>query len=301
MTAARAVFMTGATGFVGGHLVRRLVEQGEPVHVVVRPSSDLSVLGDVRDRIVVHVHDGTMDGMRQLVEAAKPVCVLHLASLFISQHKTADVEPLIASNVAFGTQLLEAMALGGCTRIVNTGTAWQHFEDAAYNPVDLYAATKQAFEDVLEFFVQARGFSAVTLKLFDTYGPGDRRRKLLRVLSETAQAGGTMEMTDGAQLIDIVHVDDVVDAFLIARDRVMAAEPGLHERFGVSSGAPISLRELVKRFEKARGVTVDARWGVRPYREREVMTPWSHYKTLPGWTPKITFEEGVKRGLKPES
>jgi nucleoside-diphosphate-sugar epimerase len=300
MFADMNILLTGATGFIGGHLVRRLVERGEPVHVVARARSDLSVLDDVRERLVVHVHDGTMDGMRRLVGEAAPACVLHLASLFISEHKTADVEPLIESNMMFGAQLLEAMALAGCTRIVNAGTAWQHYHDAPYNPVDLYAATKQAFEDLLQFYVEARDFSAVTLKLFDTYGPGDRRRKLLRVLAEAAQTGKTIDMVEGSQVLDLVHVDDDVDAFLTARDRVMAAESGLHERFGISSGEPMTLRDLVARFEKASGVKINARWGIRPYREREVMTPWSRYARLPGWTPKIGFEEGVKRGLRDE-
>jgi nucleoside-diphosphate-sugar epimerase len=297
MSGKQDILVTGATGFVGSQLTRRLVEQRQTVHVVVRPGSELSALADVQDRITVHVHDGSMAGMRDLLADAAPACVFHLASLFISEHTTEDVEPLIESNVRFGAQLLEAMALAGCTRIVNTGTAWQHYLNEPYDPVDLYAATKQAFEDILEFFVRARGFSAVTLKLFDTYGPRDRRRKLLRVLSEVAQSGGTIEMSEGDQMIDLVHVDDVVDAFLIARERVMAAEPATHERFGIGSGAPMTLRELVKRFEQARGVTIDARWSIRPYREREIMTPWNAYERLPGWTPKIAFEEGVTRGV----
>jgi nucleoside-diphosphate-sugar epimerase len=299
--ATQSVLITGATGFIGSHLTRRVAEDGEAVQVVVRPDSDMSVLSDVRDRITVHVHDGSMAGMRDLLSGAAPACVFHLASLFISEHSAGDVAPLIESNVLFGTQLLDAMAAAGCTRIVNTGTAWQHYHNTAYSPVNLYAATKQAFEALMAYYVEARGFSAVTLNLFDTYGPHDRRRKLLRVLEDVARYGDPIDMTDGEQRIDLVHVDDVVDAFRVARDRVMQAQPATHERFGICSGAPVSLRELVQRFETARGVTIDARWGVRSYREREVMTPWTGCTPLPGWSPKIGLEEGLKRGIRVES
>ena len=75
------VLVTGATGFVGGHLVKRLLKERHEVHVLVRPTTDLALFGDDLDRIVSHRHHGTTEGMVELVRNVQPDTVMHLAFL----------------------------------------------------------------------------------------------------------------------------------------------------------------------------------------------------------------------------
>jgi len=291
----RRALVTGATGYIGSNLVRRLLADNWSVHVVVRPLSDLAPLSAARHAIHVHEYDGTTKGMIRLVEDAAPDVVFHLASLFLAQHKPEDVASLISSNVLFSTQLVEAMMANQVFYLINTGTSWQHYCDADYNPVNLYAATKQAFEDILAYYVEAQGLKVTTLALFDTYGAGDPRPKLISLLWETAMEQKPIAMSPGEQLIDLVHVNDVMDAFSLAADLIVRQQVG-HERYGISSGIPMRLIDLVTAFEKATGCAkLPIEWGGRPYRAREVMVPWKSYKTMPGWIPRIPFAEGVLR------
>lgn len=293
MTARRAL-VTGATGFVGSHLARRLVQDGWELAIIVRPGSDQAILEDLFGRIAVHEHDGSTEGMIVILRETKPDIVFHVASLFLSQHLPQNIEELIRSNVLFGTQLLEAMTESGVHRFINTGTSWQHFESKEYSPVNLYAATKQAFETMLQYYLETSPLHAITLKLFDTYGPHDPRPKLFHLLRNTAMSGELLAMSPGEQLIDLVHVDDVVHAFLLAADRLFSGIGAEHESYAVSSGAPIRLRDLVALYEKVTGATVPVTWGGRPYRQREIMVPWSTGGRLPNWTPKINLAEGIK-------
>lgn len=291
MSEPRRALLTGSTGFVGGHLATRLVETGWTVDTVVRESSDRRV---VRAGVTVHAHDGSTAGLHRIVAAARPTVVYHLASRFVAQHAIDDVQPLLDSNVRFPSQLLDAMTACGVGRLVNTGTAWQHFESREFSPVSLYAATKQAFEAILAFYVEARGMRAITLKLFDTYGPGDTRAKLLTLLARAARTRQTLRMSPGAQLMDLVHVDDVARAFALAGERLLAGTAVGHEKYGVSSGAPISLRELVRQFSEVTGLVPPIEWGAHGYREREVMIPWDGVPALPGWSPHVTFADGLQ-------
>jgi nucleoside-diphosphate-sugar epimerase len=232
------------------------------------------------------------------VRETRPSVVFHLASLFLAQHEVADVTPLLTSNVLFGTQLAEAMAANGVTRLVNTGTSWQHYENADYDPVCLYAATKQAFEDILAHYVSVCGLRAVTLKLFDTYGPDDPRPKLFTLLRKVAESQQPLAMSPGDQMIDLVYIDDVVDAFLAAAGRLEGGSVANHERYAVSSGRPIRLRDLVALYGRVAGVPMPIEWGKRPYRPREVMTTWDRGNPPPGWAPKVGLEDGIARMLK---
>lgn len=290
----RVALVTGATGFVGSHLARRLVREGWQVHVLSRAGSHLPDAGEFA-QVTSHIHDGSTEDMVRCVAQAKPDVVFHLASLFLSQHATKDIDALIQSNVLFGNQLLEAMKVNEVNCLINTGTSWQHYDNEDYNPVCLYAATKQAFEALLEYYVQACGIKAITLKLFDTYGPNDPRPKLFHLLNKAANSGETLDMSAGEQLIDLVHIDDVVEAYLIAAQRLLEGKVAKHETYAVSSGRPLPLKELVQLYAEVTKQTVNVNWGARLYRYREVMVPWNCGVGLAGWRPKLTLEEGMQK------
>ena len=291
----KAAIITGATGFVGSHLARRLLDDGWDIHLIVRPQSSLVLFQDQLDRVTVYRHDGSTDGMLEIVRSAKPAIVFHLASLFLAQHEAEDVEPMLRSDVIFGTQLVEAMVANGVYQLINTGTSWQHFENESYSPVCLYAATKQAFECILTFYAQTTPLRVITLKLFDTYGPNDSRLKLFTLLRKAAREQTRLAMSPGEQLIDLVYIDDVVDAYLLAAQRLHEQGVDQQEDYAVSSGNPIKLRELVEIYCRVTGTRLLIEWGGRPYRSREVMVPWSTGRVLPGWLPKVGIEEGIRR------
>lgn len=288
------VLITGATGYIGSQLVIYLVRMGVKVHVVTRLGSSLSLLTEVKDEIAIHQHDGSTEGLIKIIREAAPDIIFHLASQFLAQHEPKDVAGLISSNVLFSTQLLEAMVVTGVKRIVNTGTSWQHFKNESRRPVNLYAATKQAFEDILDYYSDAQDIQAITLVLFDTYGPNDPRKKFISLLWESQASQKPLPMSPGQQMLDLVHIDDVIDAFFKAGERLLTVKLR-HERYGVSSGRPMQLKELVREFEIVTGSSVPILWGERSYRPREVMTTWTDYSQLPHWQPKHDFASEVAK------
>jgi nucleoside-diphosphate-sugar epimerase len=284
--------VTGATGFIGSHLARSLADRGDEVHAITRPGSHHSVLGD--ERVTLHEHDGTTRHLVQIVADVQPGAAFHLASLFLAQHGPDDVEPLVRSNLLFGAQLLEALSSARVLYLVNAGTSWQHSRDGQYAPACLYAATKQAFEQLVDFYVLRDGLRATTLKLFDTYGPRDPRRKLIAALRDAARTGEALALSPGQQLIDLLHVDDVVRGFGMALERTAGLPEPRHERWALR-GERHSLREIVAIFSRV--IPTPVSFGSRPYRPGEIMVPWEADCDLPGWQPTIDLESGLRRLL----
>ena len=284
---------------MGSHLIRACINQGWQVGVLYLPEAGLDQIVQFLPQINTFAVDQTTESVFSAVEKFKPDVVIHLASIFLAKHTSADIQRLIQSNITYGTQILDAMANFGVRYLVNTGTSWQHYESEPYNPVNLYAATKQAFEDIVDFYIQSGKMEAVTLKLFDTYGVGDPRPKLFNLLEKTIREGSRLEMSPGEQLIDIVHVDDVARAYVLAAKRLLAEQVDGHEKYAISSGNPLRLRDLAGMFEKISGKPLNIVWGGREYREREVMVPWNNGPSLPGWSPEITLEDGIRSILQP--
>jgi nucleoside-diphosphate-sugar epimerase len=266
------IVITGATGFIGRAVVPVCRQRGCEIVVLDRAAA-ASNPGLVVDR----------------VRAFAPDAVVHLATHFLSDHRPDDIPALVRANVEWGTVVAEAASTAGA-RLVSIGTAWQHYEGRAYDPVSLYAATKQALDVVVEYFVRVRGLEASTVTLFDTYGPGDVRPKLIPLLMRAAHTGVPLEMSDGGQLIDLTYVDDVA-AGIVEAALATATAPDCVLR----SWSPLTIRDLVGILEASIARPVPVVWGARPARDREMRSDWVFGSAPVGWSPKMSLPDGLAR------
>lgn len=287
------VIVTGANGFVGSNLAGFLSNKNIKVHIIVRSNSDLTILNGCIDKIEVFRYDGNLDSLILFFQKTKPTTVFHLASNFIAEHESNQIDSLIDSNIKFGLHLLEAMKQSGVTKLINTGTSWQHFNNQLYNPVCLYAATKQAFESLISYYVEAENFKVITIKLFDTYGENDTRPKLINLLNKFADNKTELNMSAGDQVLNLVHVNDVCDAFFTAFLRISGDDQSKHEIFKIDHDQCFSLKQVIELFEQNSGKKINVNWGGKPYRKREVMTLWTEGERLPDWNAKINLIDGL--------
>lgn len=274
--------ITGATGFVGSNLARKLVNNNWDVTIICRKDSSLENIEDILNKVKVYRYENQIEELIRFFKENDFGVVYHLASLFIAEHKSNDIKNLIQSNILFGTEILEAMKESNTNLLINTGTSWQHYNSEEYNPVDLYAATKEAFEKIIKYYVEAENIRCITLKLFDTYGENDKRPKLINLLNKFANERTILDMSLGEQKLDLVHIDKVTDSFIKAFELLENNIELKYDSYGVSSGKQISLREIVENFEKESGKKVLINWGTRPYRKREVMEPIKNLKNIIG-------------------
>lgn len=282
------IFITGATGFIGKHLVKKLVDENNEVTV--------NLYGDEQspfdERIISYrLNENNIEKDIQFLKEASFDGIIHLASLYLTVHKPEDATRLIDSNVRFSSYILEAASQAEIKWFINTGTFWQHYENKDYSPVNLYAASKQAFESIAQFYWETNKIKFCTLKLSDTYGPNDTRPKIFNLWQKIAETGETLDMSAGEQIIDISHVDDIVSAFVILANHLNADHPQIRngESFAVKAEKRYTLKELAEIFEEAADAKLNINWGIRPYRDREVMLPWENGNVVPGWCPKINL------------
>lgn len=286
--------VTGATGYVGSNLCKYLLENNWTVSIIVRPTSKYTNLHDITDKITIFKYNDDLDQLILFFSNNPPDVVFHLASQVLVEHKPEDIDGLAKSNIQFGLHILEAMKNTRTKLLINTGTSWQNYHSDYYKPVNLYAATKEAFEALIQYYVSANYIRAITLKLFDTYGENDTRPKLINLLNTFSDNNELLNVSPGHQFIDLVHIDDVVRAYEAAYDYLLV-HPVDYDTFGVGSENPIKLRELIATFERLTKKKLNIVWGGRAYREREVMKPWQSYKKLPNWKATISIEEGLLR------
>jgi nucleoside-diphosphate-sugar epimerase len=294
------ILITGATGYIGSNLTRHLLSAGYDVHILVRPTSDIGRNLGFDNRIKVHSYSGETEELINIMQNARPHAVFHLAAMFVSEHKTGDIVPLVQSNILLGTQLLEAAGRSGVRYFINTGTHWQNYSGYDYNPVNLYAATKQAFEAVARFYTQTFEMRMLTVKLIDTYGPFDPRPKVMSLFKRIAKSGETLDMSPGEQQLGLVYIDDVVKGFMLAMDYV--EKMSLHDQrtcFLVPKEIH-TLKDVAQIFQQVSGHALNINWGKRPYRQREIMkVSTSEINILEGHTT-TNLKDGIRYMLEKE-
>lgn len=268
--------LTGASGFVGRNLHEHLLRQGWQIETIVRGQSQTEIDA-------------------QMLRFA-PEVVIHLATLFIAEHKAEDIPNLIQSNITFGTQVVDSMVRHGVLKLVNAGTLWQYYEGNREVPSCLYAATKTAFETILKYYASAYSLQTIHLMISDTYGPGDTRPKLLpKLFSLAGRSEQNLALSAGHQKVDWTHISDIVEAFRIGAERLQKDEEvqgAAH--YSINSGKSYSLRETVEICENVLKQKIPVEFGARPYRRREIMAPANIDPRLPGWEAQVEFPQGLE-------
>lgn len=290
----KTCIITGATGYIGSNLLKYLLSKGWNIGIVADPTFGYANIEDVLDRIQICEYNGDIIKLVEFFNNVKPDVVYHLAAAVITNYKPEQVPVLIQSNIQFGTEILEAARLSGTQYFVATGSYWQNYNTDDYCPVDLYAATKEAYEKIMKFYKEAYGMKQIVLRLYDIYGEEDKRPKLWNVLKRIAGTEESIDISPAEQKLDMVHISDVCSAYECAYE-LMTSGKEYEPVYSVRTGTMHTLKELVEMFKQAIGKPINVHIGAKPYKTREVMSPTTSYRMLPNWNPRVTIEEGFLR------
>lgn len=290
------ILISGATGFVGRNVAERLLKDKHDVFVITRETTDISKLDK---RITVIKFNGDVDHLSSFISKEKVDGVIHLASLVLTTHTSSNIASIINSNILFATQLLEASTRSGVSWFINTGTFWQHYKNKKYSPVNLYAASKQAFEDIAQYYQETSSIIFLTIILCDNFGKDDSRPKIFNLLKKIKETKEQLDMSPGEQLLDITHIDNVVDGYIHVIKLLggKGAKNLSNKRFILGENKRLTLKSFVSLFEKISKTKLNINWGGRNYRDREIMIPYSQGIIIPEWKPKVDLEQGIKRSL----
>lgn len=261
------ILCTGATGFIGSNLIPALLQKKYSVAILKRKLSDLRQLEKQKDSLIIYDYMNYQD-IENALKNYKPDVVIHLATLYINNHTKDELQNLLDSNIVFGTYLLESMKNSGITKLLNFGTRWQHINNELYNPANLYAATKQAFYDILCWY-NKDGIMSKTLELCDTFGKNDTRKKIVSLLIEACQNKIPLNLSPGEQILDVLYIDDLVN-YILANIEFSSFFDNQTVQI---IGTEIQLKDLGTLIEKQYDVKGVLQWGAKDYRKNEVMTP----------------------------
>jgi UDP-glucose 4-epimerase len=298
--ATSRVLVTGGAGFIGTHLVRRLVADGAHVTVVddlSAPSAQAVPAGVVWHRL--RLPDPRLRG---LVADGRFDRVYHLAGAAYVPPSIDDPGGDLANNADVTLSVLEAVRHGSPgTPVLYTSSAAVYGspttlpipEDAPIVPVSPYGVSKYAAEQYVSLYARLHGLRAASLRLFSVFGPGQRKQVVFDLIAKLAADPTRLEVLGaGTEMRDFVFVEDVVGAAVA----VMARAPLAGEVYNVASGEGVTIKQLVAHVTAVLGVSPRVRYTgeARPGDALHWVADVTRLRAL-AYAPAVNLREGVRR------
>ena len=290
--AGQRIFVSGASGFIGSHLCRRLLEIGAEVHGgnrSERPGLDTRIRwwhGDLSD----------IECVRKILRDLRPRIIFHLAGEATGAPDLNVIIPTLQSNLITVVNTLTVATELDCSRIILVGSTDE--PDSAECIPSPYAASKMACSLYARMFRTLYQAPVVVARISFVYGPGQDRRKLIPYVILSLLQGHDPRLSSGRLNIDWVYMDDVIDGLLS-----LACVPNLEGRtVEIGSGTLISTRTLVEQLVSMVDPTLSPHFGATPDRpfESEIVRCANTEATheLIGWRPSVSLTEGLRRTVE---
>ncbi len=301
---SKRILITGASGFVGANLARRVLQDGHQVHLLLRPGYQTwRVSGIAKD---VRIHEVSLEdatGIHSSVTSIKPEAVYHLAA-YGAYSSQQGMQRMVATNLLGCCSLLDACADIGVEAFVNAGSSSEYGfkdhapqEDEALEPNSDYAITKAAASHYCRHVALSRNVNAVTVRLYSIYGPWEEPTRLIPTLIAHGLRGELPPLVSPDVARDFVYVNDAVDAII----RIAKSTVPRGSIYNICSGEQTSLREVVEVARRVMGIRAEPVWASMPDRSWDTSV-WvgngAKIKHDIGWRAETILETGLQRTVE---
>lgn len=205
------ILITGASGFVGGHLLNNCLKNNFNVYAIFKYSrKNINFVKKYKKKIFPIFYKNIYQIKNKLTNY-KIDYVIHCATHYIKKHAHNDIENIIKSNILFSTILLDVVVNIKIKKFINLGTVWQHFNNNKNLAFNFYAATKQSFECILNYYKnQYPKIKFYNILLTDTFGTNDKRKKLVAILIKNLKKKNKNKITIPKNLsMNLVSINQV--------------------------------------------------------------------------------------------
>ncbi|MGV8980213.1 NAD-dependent epimerase/dehydratase family protein [Clostridium sp.] len=299
----KCVLITGASGFVGACLTRRLLKENYKIHVITRDTTDLWRLnGILKD---VEIHNLSLLNSEDVAKLASDISVdkiYHLAT-YGGYHYQNKVEDVINTNVIGTFNLFREFSRKGIEMFVNTSSSSEYgektqpmSEEMIVIPNNMYGASKAAGTILCSTYAKINKIPLVTLRLFSPYGYYDAKTRLIPTVITSCLLGKNIKLSRKDSVRDFIFIDDVIEAYLAASKRLDSHG----EVFNIGSGTQYTTGEIASTIVNLIGKDVKIHWEGNLDRQYEPLM-WvsdnkSAYEKL-NWKPNVEIRDGLNNTI----
>jgi nucleoside-diphosphate-sugar epimerase len=299
----KKILVTGGNGFIGSHVVRKLLAQGDLPVLLTRKSSNMWRLTDIINQIgTFNVNEKPLN---ELFRHENLSGVINLATYYKKQNSFEDMDKMVDSNIKFPSQLLQLCKDYNVPIFITAGSYFQYGVNTILSTVDnniprnFYAATKSAFSKIMDYYSSSTSLNIMELILFTPYGEMDHDEKLIPYLIRNALLGKPVNLTGGFQKLNLVYVEDVASAFVSALNSHIEKNKNVH--LNISNSRSYSIRDIITVMEEILHKRINVNWNSFSLNEVDkddmLVVDTKNAEMILRWKPQFDLYEGLRRTI----
>ncbi len=300
----KRVVVTGANGFIGSHIAKRMAKEGAEIFIIVREDSDLWRIEQEKKDVSIYKGDiRNKDFVEASINSIKPEYVFNIAAYGVDSRQK-DYSTAVYTNVVGIVNMLEAVIKTGCKKFINTGTSMQYgnkegiiSEELRLTPSNIYGSSKAAATIIAHQIAAENNIDIATLIPFGVFGEMEGSHKFFPHIILSVLKNKDVDLTLCEQYRDYCYIENIIDGLLLAalKDDIK------NEIFNIGSGTVQQLNYYVDMIFKNIKTDRKPNYGAVPYRKNDLWCPQpdvNKIKKILGWEPEISLEDGVNRTVQ---
>lgn len=299
----KRILVTGGFGFIGAHLVKRLLTEGAEIFIIGRQGTKTWRLEEELKKVSiceVDITDSTK--VEKCIKDICPEIVFHLAAYGVNSQQKEYIKAANI-NILGMINILNALKDACCTKFINMGSCAEYGdrkelmrEDMYPVPVSIYGSSKASATIIAHQIAKENDIDIITLRPFGIFGEGEERHKIFCNIILSILEDKEVRLTSGEQLRDYCYIENIIDGM------VMSAKSNLKNNiFNIANGSILPLKyyiDLIFKYMKTDRVPL---YGSIEYRKNEMWSPAADISEIQvelGWSPKIGLEDGIIKTIK---
>lgn len=297
--------VTGATGFIGSNLVRKLVNFGQNVNVIVRDKKLNWRISDITDKINIFECDIVDPKLQEIINRIKPDYIFHLAGYGNLPHED-DIFKMIDTNLKGTINLLSALSKNPFKLFINTGSSAEYGikelemkESDALSPINNYGVIKSAITLYCQKEAIRNSLPIINFRLFTPFGYFEGKNRLIPDVILSALEGRPIKVSNPAHVRDFIFIEDVVRVCIQAVK--MQHNPG--EIYNIGSGTQYSVKDIVEKILEITKSKSAVQWGAVAKQARYIepkkwQANMSKTKKMLNWKSSDTIDSGLSKTIQ---
>ena len=269
----KKILLTGSTGFIGSELLKSLSNYNK-VYITLRKKNNINL----NNKNIIKIYFNSYKNLSHKFKKLKIDTVIHCATHYVKNHKFEDMKKFSESNILFGNIILENLKIMRVKKFVNFSTVWENFDGKKDNYYNLYSAYKAGFGKIISFYKKKnRDIKFLNLVISDTFGLGDRRKKIVNLLKTNYKKYLITKIVSKNLYINLLNVKDIVNAIeLILKKNYKS------DTYILKNKNDFKIYDIIKEIDKYSQKKLIVKW----LSDKRIKEKSYQFKTLKGWKPK---------------